>query len=305
MSSDINYKHLYYFWTVAHEGSIAKASEKLHITPQTISGQLTLLQEKIGSPLFEKIGRGLSITETGKLVLSYADEIFSLGKELSKVLRGSPNVGAADFIVSAASALPKTIVYKIIEPALRLPHQISLTCKEGPVQNILADLAVHETDLVLSDTPVSSHFSIKAYNHFLGESHLAVFASSKLAKKFQKKFPQSLNNAPLLLPTQQYAIRQRIDRWLEENQIYPKTQGQFDDSALVKSFGQSGFGIFFMPSVIEKEVCHNFDVKVIGHLEEVKQQFYAISPERRVHHPAVAAICDSAREEVFVPSSNY
>lgn len=302
MASDINYKHLHYFWTVAHEGSIAQASEKLHITPQTISGQLALLQDKVGSNLFEKSGRGLVITETGKLVLGYADEIFSLGKELNEVLRGSPNIGAAEFIVSAASALPKAIVYKIIEPALRLPHEIRLTCKEGPVQSILADLAIHEVDLVLSDTPVTSHLSIKAYNHFLGESHLAFFASPKLAKKYRKNFPQSLDKAPLLLPTQQYAVRQRFDRWAEDNNIYPQIRGQFDDSALLKAFGQSGRGMFFMPSVIEKEVCHNFDVQVIGYLEDVKQQFYAISHERRVRHSAVAAICDSARDKVFASS---
>lgn len=300
MASDMNYKHLHYFWTVANEGSIAKASEKLHITPQTISGQLTLLQDKLGSELLQKSGRGLELTETGKLVMRYAEEIFALGKELNEVLRGSPNVGASEFIVSVASALPKTIVYKIIQPALQLPQEIMLTCQSGPVDTILANLAIHEVDLVLSDTPVTSQFNIKAYNHYLGESHLTFFAHPDLAKKYRKNFPHSINNAPILLPTKQYAIRQLFDRWAEDNQIYPEIKGQFDDNAILKAFGQSGRGIFFMPEVIQDEVCHNFNVEVIGHLKEVKQKYYAISLERKVRHPAVAAICDTARTTFLV-----
>lgn len=299
MPGSINYKHLHYFWSVAREGSIANASEKLHITPQTISGQLSLLENSIGSPLFNREGRRLKLTETGRLVMRYADEIFKLGGELRDVLRGAVVEGPSEFIVSAASALPKTIVYKIIEPALRLSQEISLTSREGPVDAILADLAVHAVDLVLSDTPLSSAFSVKAYNHFLGESGLTFFAAPALAKTYQRNFPSSLNRAPLLLPTQQYAIRQLIDRWLDEMQIYPLIRGQFDDSALMKSFGQAGIGIFFMPSIIKDEVCRNFGVRVIGSIEDVKQRFYAISAERKIRHPAVAAICDVARDELF------
>jgi len=294
--NDINYKHLHYFWTVANEGSIAKASEKLHITPQTISGQLSLLQERIGSDLFIKSGRGLEISDTGKLVKRYADEIFALGKELSEMLRGSPNFGTAEFIVSVASTLPKTIVYKILEPSLSLPKEFSLTCKSGPVDSILAELAIHDVDMVLSDTPVTSEFSIKAYNHFLGESHLAFFAKPSIAKQFRNNFPQSLHDAPMLLPTKQYAIRKLFDRWSNDKEIFPEIKGQFDDNAILKAFGQSGLGIFFMPAVIQEEVCRNFNVEVIGHLEEVKQKYYAITLERKVKHPAVVAICDTAKE---------
>ena len=299
MSFNLNYKHLQYFWTVAHEGSIAKASKKLHITPQTISGQLSLLEERIGSALFDKAGRGLVLSETGRLVLRYADDIFDLGRELSDVLRGAPAAGASEFIVSSASALPKTIVYKIIEPALHLPHDISLTCREGPVESILAELSVHKIDMVLSDTPLPSNLSIKGYNHYLGESALTVFASANKARSFKKNFPHSLNNAPLLLPTAQYAVRKDLDYWFQENDIYPLVLGQFDDSALVKSFGQSGLGLFFMPSVISEEVCQNFNVRPVGEIAEVTQKFYAISTERKVRHPAVAAICDNARQSLF------
>ena len=299
MPGNINYKHLHYFWTVAHEGSITKASQKLHITPQTISGQLSLLEDYIGNALFEKAGRGLALTETGRLVLRYADDIFELGRELSDVLRGAPVVGASEFIVSSASALPKTVVYKIIEPALNLPHDVSLTSREGPVEAILAELAIHKVDMVLSDTPLSGSLNIKAYNHFLGESPLTVFASPGLARSYKKNFPQSLDGAPMLLPTQQYAIRQDIDRWLHGNDIYPIVRGQFDDSALIKSFGQAGMGLFFMPSVIAEEVCHNFNVRAVGEIDEVTQKFYAISAERKIRHPAVAAICDNARQSLF------
>lgn len=299
MPDTMNYKHLHYFWMVAHEGSIAKASEKLHITPQTISGQLSLLEERIGNTLFDKVGRGLQLTETGRLVLRYADEIFELGRELSDVLRGAPAVGPSEFIVGAASALPKTIVYKIIEPALHLPHDIRLTSREGPVDAMLADLAIHKVDMVLSDTPISNSVSVKAYNHLLGESGLTCFAAPQLAKAYKKHFPHSLNNAPMLLPTPQYAIRQLIDSWLHQQDIHPVICGEFDDSALMKSFGQAGMGAFFMSSAIEEEICSNFNVRVIVRIDDITQKYYAISAERKVKHPAVAAICESARSSLF------
>lgn len=299
MVDTMNYKHLHYFWMVAHEGSIARASEQLHVTPQTISGQLSLLEERIGSPLFDKVGRGLQLTDTGRLVLRYADEIFELGRELNDVLRGVPVVGPSEFIVGAASALPKTIVYKIIEPALHLPHDISLTSREGPVETILAELAIHKVDMVLSDIPVTNALSIKAYNHLLGESSLSCFATPRLTKQYKSGFPGSLNNAPILLPTSQYAVRQLIDGWLHQLDIHPVICGQFDDSALMKSFGQAGMGVFFMSSTIEEEICRNFNVRVVGRTDEIKQKYYAISAERKVKHPAVAAICDSARHALF------
>ncbi|MCF2947051.1 transcriptional activator NhaR [Paraglaciecola aquimarina] len=300
MHSSINYKHLKYFWVVANEGSIAKASAKLHITPQTISGQLSLLEDNLASTLFEREGRGLKLTDTGRLVLGYADEIFSLGRELSDVLRGMPNIGPSEFIVGAASSLPKTIVQKIIEPGLLVEQDITLTSLEGPVDMLLADLAIHKVDMVLSDTPLTGTLNIKAYNHKLGETGLTFFASPKLAKQLKHNFPQSLNGAPTLMPTSQYSIRKQIDFWLNEQQLYPMIKGQFDDSALMKSFGQAGLGAFFMPSIIVEEVCKNFAVEVIGHVNEVKQEFYAISAERKIKHPAVSAICNNARTSLFV-----
>ncbi|MFQ3249829.1 MAG: LysR family transcriptional activator of nhaA [Glaciecola sp.] len=299
MLENLNYKHLHYFWVVASEGSIAKAAEKLCITPQTISGQLSLLEERVGQALFERVGRRLRLTDTGRLVLRYADEIFELGKELSHVLRGAPLVGASQFIISAASALPKTIVYKIIEPALKLEKEVSLVCKEGPVESILGELAIHEVDMVLTDTPLSSNFSVRAYNHYLGKSGLTFFAAKKIKQSLSGPFPECLHQAPFLLPTKQYAIRQLFDKWSNDNSIFPKINGQYDDSALMKAFGQAGFGVFFMPTIIEEEVCKSFDVEIIGRLSDIQQKFYAISAERKVTHPAVAAVCNSARDIIF------
>lgn len=299
MAENLNYKHLHYFWVVATEGSIARAADKLFITPQTISGQLSMLEERIGQPLFDRVGRRLRLTETGRLVLRYADDIFELGKELTDVLRGAPLVGTSEFIVSAASALPKTIVYKILEPALSLSQEVSLMCREGPVETILGELAVHEVDMVLTDTPLSSAFSIKAYNHYLGQSDLSFFASPALAAQLKGPFPACLNEAPMLLPTKQNAIRQLFDKWCHDTSTYPIIRGQYDDSALMKSFGKAGFGVFFMPSIIEQEVEDSFGLTVIGRLSDIKQKFYAISAERKVTHPAVAAVCSTARDIIF------
>lgn len=295
----INYKHLYYFWRVAKEGGISKASQALNITPQTISGQVSLLEDRLGHELFSKVGRSLELTETGHLVMRYAEEIFSLGKELNDVLRGSILSGSSEFIVSAASALPKTIVHKIIEPCLGVAKDLRLRCKEGPVESILAELAIHEVDLVLSDTPITSAFSIKAHNHYLGESPLSFFASDELANTLSGEFPANLNGTAMLLPTKQYAVRQQFDAWAEKSNLFPRITGEFDDSALMKSFGQSGLGVFFMPSTIEHDICTTFNVKCIGRVEEIKQRFYAISAERKIKHPAIASILDTAREVVF------
>ncbi|MBO1255611.1 transcriptional activator NhaR [Alteromonas sp. 5E99-2] len=299
MNDGLNYKHLHYFWVIAKEGSIAKAAQYLHITPQTISGQLALLEGRLNQPLFDRVGRGLQLTETGRLVLRYADDIFSLGKELSDVLRGNGIQGNSEFIVGVASTIPKTLIWKILEPALSRCDDISLTCKEGPIDAILAELAMQEVDMVISDTPLSSAYSIKAYNHFLGECGLSFFAVPELVSQLKGDFPHFLNNTPMLLPTGQYAIRQHFDQWCIQHNLSPVIKGQFDDSALIKSFGHAGLGAFFMPTAVEKEVCESFGVEIIGRTTEIKQRFYAISSQRKVTHPAISAVCDSARDEIF------
>lgn len=295
MANSINYKHLQYFWAVAKEGSIASASEILHLTPQTISGQLALLEESIGEKLFQKQGRGLALTEKGRVVFRYADEIFSLGKELQDVIRGASPKGRLEFVVGILDCIPKTIAYKLLEPALQTHHEISIICKEGSLDQILGDLAIQKLDMVLADMPLTSSFKIKAYNHFLGESGITFFAKPDIAKKFSKNFPQSLNNAPMLMPTENSTIRRSIDQWFNELDIYPDIKGEFEDSALLKAFAQAGVGIFFMSTAIEKELCKQFNVKIIGRTEKVKEQFYAISTERKIRHPAIAAIDEKSK----------
>lgn len=295
----LNYKHLNYFLTVAKQGSITKACDILHVTPQTISGQITAMESAIGHTLFERVGRSLKVTETGHIVMRYAEDIFELGGELSDILSGAPSVSSSLFKVSAASGIPKTIVAKIIEPALNLSKEMRLECKEAPIKSLLGDLAIHEVDMVLTDSPVSSEFSIKAHSHFLGEPGLSFFCANSIAANLSGQFPFSLNNQPMLLPTKQYAIRQLFERWITENDVFPTTRGEFDDSALMKSFGQSGEGIFFMPTAIEHSICSNFNVQCIGRTNEIKQRFYAISAQRNVKHPAIAAILEAAKDEIF------
>jgi LysR family transcriptional activator of nhaA len=299
VSEIINHKHLHYFWAVAHEGSIANASKRLHITPHTISGQLSLLEARMGCALFEKVGKKLVLTESGRIVLKYADEIFELGRELSGVMRGSTTFGQSDFMVGATSALPKTIVCRIIEPALSLPEPLNLVSSEGPVAALLANLAVHKLDMVISDTPTNHTFGTKVFNHYLGETGLTFFAAPEVKKLLARSFPQSLHHAPMLLPTVQFGIRQLFDQWIHSQKIFPHVVGQFDDSALIKVFGQRGLGVFFMPTAIADEVCQNFGVQIIGQTEQVKHKFYAISAERKISHPAVQAICETARTNIF------
>ncbi|NKB38762.1 MAG: LysR family transcriptional regulator [Gammaproteobacteria bacterium] len=218
---------------------------------------------------------------------------------MHEVVRGASMEGQIEFVVGILDCIPKTIAYKLLEPAFSKENQISIVCQEGSIDKILADLAVHKIDMVLADMPLNSAYNIKAYNHFLGASELSFFATSKLAKKYARNFPQCLDGAPLLLPTQNSTIRRALDQWFNEIDVFPRVTGQFDDSALLKAFGQAGVGIFSMPSIIEKDVCKQFDVKIIGRTAEVKEEFYAISAERKVKHPAIAAICDTARTSLF------
>ncbi len=299
MQKSINYKHLHYFWVVAKEGSIASASQQLHITPQTISGQLSLLEESLGSSLFDRMGRGLVLTEQGRIAFRYAEEIFNLGNELSDVIREEGRAGQLEFVVGILDCIPKTIAYKLLAPTFASIPGINIICQEGSLEQILSDLAVHKIDLVLADMPLNSAYNIKAYNHFLGKSDITFFASPELAKKYRKDFPSCLDQAPFLIPTQKSTIRRALDQWFSEMDISPNIVGQFDDSALLKAFGQAGMGIFSMPQIIEKEVCNQFNVEVVGRTKTVQEEFYAISAERKIKHPAIATICGAARDRLF------
>ncbi len=291
----INYKHLHYFLEVARHGSIARASEYLHLTPQTISGQISMLEERLGEALFQKAGRNLVLTDTGRLVLSYADEIFSLGNELEQTLRNLPSDRPIDFKVGVVDVVPKTIAYRLLAPALALPDAVRIVCKENSIEELLAELALHRIDMVIADGPIPAGLNVRGYNHQLGECGISFLAKPALAKKLKKDFPHSLNAAPLLLPSEINSVQGRLLQWLDSLHIYPRIVGEFDDSALMKAFGQAGTGVFIAPSAIAEEVAQQYDVHIIGETENVREQFYAISVERRISHPAVAAITETAR----------
>ena len=248
----LNYKHLHYFWVVAKEGSIARASEKLHLTPQTISGQLTLLENYLGIILFEKSGRNLAITETGRLVLSYADEIFSLGGELEEFVHQLPARLPQTLRIGVVDVVPKSITHRILEPALKMPEPVRMICRESSLDNLLAELAVHRLDIVLADRPIPSNVNARGFSHKLGQCGVSFFADKKLIKNINGKFPQCLDRAPLLLPSSDNQLRSGLDQWLDKLRVHPRVVAEFDDSALMKAFGQQGAGIFIAHRILSK-----------------------------------------------------
>ena len=296
----INYKHLHYFWAVAKAGGVTRASERLHLTPQTISGQLSLFEDVLGEKLFKRTGRGFELTETGLMMLSYADEIFSLGKELEEVLHHRTPGRPMQFSVGITDSVPKTLAYQLLEPAMQVPQAPRIICREGKVADLLAELAVHRLDIVIADSPMPRNIDVRGYSHLLGECGITFFATKDLAKQHAEAFPQCLNNAPMLLPGEDVAVRPRLLRWFSAQQIRPRIAGEFDDSALMQAFGQAGAGIFAAPSAIAEQVMRQHEVVSIGTTEEVIEQFYAISVERKLTHPAVVAISRAARQELFI-----
>jgi LysR family transcriptional activator of nhaA len=296
----INYKHLHYFWMVAKAGSITRACEQLHLTPQTISGQISLFEYVLGEKLFKRVGRRLELTDRGRVVLSYADEIFSLGQELEDVLRQQPTERMLQFRVGVSDAVHKAIASRLIEPALRSGDPISIICREGKVANLLGELALHHLDIVIADCPMPPKIDVRAFSHLLGECGLTFFATTELALKHPGGFPQCLNRAPFLMPGDDVSIRPKLLRWFETNHLHPHVTGEFDDAALMKAFGQMGVGIFTAPTSISKEVQQQYGVVAIGATRDVTEKYYAISVERKLTHPAVIAISESARRDLFV-----
>lgn len=295
----VNYKHLHYFWAVAREGGVARASERLHLTPQTISGQLSLLEEYLGVDLFTRVGRNLELTETGRLVSSYADEIFSLGGELEEAIHQLPDGRPQLFRVGVVDVVPKSIAHRILKPALQMPEPVRMICREASLETLLAELAVHRLDLVLADRPIPPTVSTRGFSHKLGECAVSFFATEKLEKKLKGDFPRCLDGAPLLLPSSGNQLRSGINQWLDKHRLHPRMIAEFDDSALMKAFGQEGAGIFIAPAAIEAEVEWQYEVIAIGRVDAVKEHFYAISVERRVLHPVVSTVVEAARESLF------
>jgi LysR family transcriptional activator of nhaA len=291
----LNYHHLLYFWAVMHEGSVTAACSKLRLSPSTVSIQVKKLEESLGGKLFRRVGRDLEPTDLGRLVFRYANEIFSLGREMLDTVRGRPTTGPLSLKAGIVNVLPKLIAFKLLEPALGFQEKVHLVCHEDKEDRLLAELAMHNLDLVLSDSPVRKGLSIKVYNHLLGECGVTFFASKQLANQSEAAFPESINEAPMLVPLEMTTLREGLERWFESLNLRPIIVAEFEDSALMKEFGQNGYGIFAVPSIIEKEVQRKYHVRVVGRTDAVRERFYAISYERVIKHPAVTAITKAAR----------
>jgi LysR family transcriptional activator of nhaA len=305
----LNYHHLLYFWVVARTGSIARARAELRLTQPTISGQLQKLEESLGAPLFVRQGRGLVLTEVGRLVYRYADEIFSLGREMLDAVKGQPTGRPMRLSVGIADVVPKLVAHRLLSAVNDLPQRVVLVCREDRAERLVAELAVHAVDMVLADTPLPPGAHVRAYSHLLGECGVVLCAAPELAKRFvAKRAPGAgppgqplagLQGAPFLMPAEGTQIRASLENWLRDRDLRVEVAGEFDDSALLKVFGGAGAGVFAVPEVIEREVCEQFGVKVVARVPEIRERFYAISPERRIKHPAVAAISAAAKTGIF------
>lgn len=295
----MNLKHLHYFWTVARSGSIAAAAERLYLTPQTVSAQIKLLEDALGAPLFQPDGRGLRLTEAGRLALGYADEIFALSDALQASLRRQHGVPSLPFRVGISDAVPKNIAYRLLAPATELTEPVRLICHEGKLDRLLAELAVHRLDMVVADRPLPSGVRVRGFNHKLGESEVAFFAAPELARKC-KKFPACLDAQLLLMPGEDSSTRLRLEQWLEAERLAPRVVGEFDDAALMKAFGQAGRGFFPAPAVLAGEVEAQYGVREVGRTNAVREAFYVITGERRITHPAVRIVTEAARDRLFL-----
>ena len=295
----LNYHHLLYFWTVAREGTIARACAQLHLTQPTISGQLRLLEKNLGTKLFDRVGRNLVLTDAGQLVYRYADDIFSLGRELQDTLRGRSSGRALRLTVGVANTLPKEITYRLLEPALRLPEPIQVICDHGKLDYLLAQLALNALDVILTDAPVGTTTKVRAFNHLLGETGLSFMGTSTIAATYRRDFPRSLDGAPFLLPEENTVLRRALEQWFDAEGIHPVVRGEFADPGLLKVFGQNGAGIFAVRRAVEGETQRQYRVRLVGRVESIRERFYAISLEKKLKHPAVVAITEAAREKLF------
>jgi len=296
----LNYHHLLYFWMVAKEGSIVRASEELHLAHPTISGQIHRLEDVLGTKLFARQGRHLVLTESGRVAFRYADEIFSLGREFVDTLKGRATGRPLRLVVGVADVLAPSLVRRFLQPAFRLGQEVQVICRaDKSVEEFIAELALHRVDVVIADGPAGPGIAVRAFNHLLGECGTTFLAAAKLAASTRSRFPRSLDGAPFLLPGAPSAVRRTLEQWFDSEGVRPKIVAEFDDSALAKDFGQEGIGVFAVPTVIEAEVRRQYRVRVVGRVGAVRQQFYAISVERKIKHPAVVAVCETARKDIF------
>jgi len=295
----VNYHHLLYFWLVAREGSLAAASAELRLAQSTISKQIHLLEDTLGHKLFGKSGRRLALTESGRTVYRYADEIFTIGREMLETLRGRPVGKPLRLTVGVADVLPKVVTERVLSAAWRLPEPVRLICREGKPDRLLADLALHELDVMLTDAPANPAVGVRAFNHLLGESEMAFFGRADLAKRYRSRFPASLRDAPVLLPAENTASRLAIEQWLDAQDIRANVVGEFEDPALMKVFGLQGAGLYPATMVTAKEIAIQYKARWVGQMQGVKERFYAVTLKRKIEHPGVIAIREAARSLIF------
>jgi LysR family transcriptional activator of nhaA len=299
----LNYHHLLYFWTVVRTGGLGPASEELRLSPSTLSAQIHRLEATLSEQLLRRSGRRLAPTEMGRLVYGYADEIFSAGREMMEAVRGRPTGRPMRLVVGVADVVPKLVAQRLIEPALRLAEPVQVVCREASPEQLLEALARHTVDLLVTDAPVGAEVKVRAFNHLLGESGVTFVAAPRLAAACRRGFPRSLDGQPMLMPTENMSIRRGLDQWLEERGIRPHVIGEFEDGALLGEFGTAGHGVFVTPTMVEKPMLRAHRVQVVGRAAAVRARVYAVSPERRHRHPAVAAICDAGRAGLGVRRS--
>lgn len=295
----LNYHHLLYFWTVVREGGVSKAAARLSLAQPTVSAQVKMLEDALGERLFERKGRTLVLTDVGRVVHRYADDIFGLGRELLETLRGRPAGRALQLTVGVANAVPKLVVYRLLRPATELPAAVQLICREDNADQLVAQLATHTLDLVIADTPAPPHLRVRVFNRLLGESGITFFAPAPLARRIRRRFPQALDSVPILLPTINTALRRALEDWFDRHGIRPQVVGEFEDSALMTAFGEGSDVVFPAASAIEREVRRYYRVHVAGRAGDVRERYFAISAERRVTHPGVLAITSEARASLF------
>ena len=300
----LNYHHLHYFWMVAKQGSVTAAAERLRLSQPTVSAQIKTLEGTLGERLFQRVGRKLELTEMGKVCFRYADEIFMLGREMQDVVSGRVARVPEKLTIGVSDLVPKLMLYRLLEPALELEPSPRVVCREDKTERLLAELSIHDIDIVLAEVPIARQASVKAFNHLLGESDVTFFAKAPLARRYRRRFPESLDGAPLLLPTENTLLRRDLDHWFIDRGVRPHIVAEFEDSALLKAFGSEGAGVFPAPSAIEAEVCDLYGVKAVGRTGAVVERFYAITVERRLRHPAARLIAERAKEGLFVARSS-
>ena len=287
----LNFNHLYYFWVVGREGGVVRAAEELMVSQPTISNQLRDLEAALGHRLLERAGRGIRLTEAGRVAFNYANEMFSLGQELLNSLESQPAGPALRLTVGVLDVLPKPVARRLLSPAMSLAHPVRLVCREDKADRLLADLAARRSNVVLSDAPIGTAVQLRGYNHLLGESDVSFFATAALARKYQRGFPKSLDGAPVLLPTDHTQLRRSLNLWFDSKRIHPVVAGEFDDSALMFWFGRTGAGVFPAPSIVEEDVRREMGLTLVGRARDVRERFYAITLDEQPKHAGVAAIC--------------